>query len=293
MQLVSATQEHLNAETKEANLARAMITAFDAVQARLASNNPKVTPPRIVNGPTMLAGLGVCGEPGCGHGLLLQTGKSGRYRYYACQRRRTLSADACSLKHQPMALVDDIVVDAVMERLLTRERLGEILATLISRSDTALADRKQALGRLKAQRTEAQAAVARLWDAVEAGLARPSEADFAERMTAARERVARLTHEIDLLEAQDAAPTRRPITAEVLDRFAAMMREGLQQADPRQRQAYVRLIVNEVTLSNTALTITGSRKTLASIVAATANATGNTAVPKFAQKWRTRKDSNL
>jgi site-specific DNA recombinase len=47
---------------------------FEAVQARLASNHPKITPPRTVNSPTLLAGIGVCGHPGCGAGLLLMTG---------------------------------------------------------------------------------------------------------------------------------------------------------------------------------------------------------------------------
>ena len=33
---------------------------FERVQRRLSQNNPQVTAPRIVNGPTLLAGLAVC-----------------------------------------------------------------------------------------------------------------------------------------------------------------------------------------------------------------------------------------
>src|SRR5262249_19986340 len=39
---------------------------FDRVQRRLSDNNPKVTAPRIVNGPTLLAGPAVCAPPGGG-----------------------------------------------------------------------------------------------------------------------------------------------------------------------------------------------------------------------------------
>lgn len=40
---------------------------FERVQQWLVRNNPRLTPPRIVNGPTLLAGLAVCAC--CGHGM--------------------------------------------------------------------------------------------------------------------------------------------------------------------------------------------------------------------------------
>ncbi len=37
---------------------------FEAVQAKLTRNNPKVTAPRVVNGPILLTGLAVCATCG-------------------------------------------------------------------------------------------------------------------------------------------------------------------------------------------------------------------------------------
>lgn len=54
---------------------------FEAVQNRLKINNPKVTPPRVVNGSNLLTGICHCGD--CGGAMTLRTGKSSRYRYYA------------------------------------------------------------------------------------------------------------------------------------------------------------------------------------------------------------------
>jgi site-specific DNA recombinase len=54
---------------------------FDAVQAQLKSRNPKVAPPQVVGGPTMLTGICFCV---CGGAMTIRTGKSGRYRYYTC-----------------------------------------------------------------------------------------------------------------------------------------------------------------------------------------------------------------
>ncbi len=52
---------------------------FDAVQAHLRARNPKVTPARVVSGPTLLTGICFCAD--CGGAMTLRTGKGGRYRY--------------------------------------------------------------------------------------------------------------------------------------------------------------------------------------------------------------------
>jgi site-specific DNA recombinase len=51
-------------------------TTFDAVQAHLRSRNPKVTPARVVSGPTLLTGICFCAD--CGGAMTLRTGKGGR-----------------------------------------------------------------------------------------------------------------------------------------------------------------------------------------------------------------------
>ena len=58
---------------------------FNEVQALLQSRNPKRTPPRVVNGPTFLAGLARCGC--CGAAMIQNTGKGGLYRYYCCSSK--------------------------------------------------------------------------------------------------------------------------------------------------------------------------------------------------------------
>jgi hypothetical protein len=55
---------------------------LDLVQATLTARNSKNTPPRVVNGPTLLTGLARCDT--CGSGMILSTGKVGRCRYCAC-----------------------------------------------------------------------------------------------------------------------------------------------------------------------------------------------------------------
>ena len=57
---------------------------FRRAQAKLSRNNPKTTPPRTVNGPSLLSGIAVCAS--CGSGMT-RTGTSRRgknYSYYSC-----------------------------------------------------------------------------------------------------------------------------------------------------------------------------------------------------------------
>jgi DNA invertase Pin-like site-specific DNA recombinase len=99
------------------------LALFEDVQARLARNNPKVTPPRVVNGPTLLAGLAVCAS--CGAGMT-RTGTRRRgqsYSYYSCGGGHRKGKSECPGRHIPMGKLDNLIVDNIKQTLLTPERL--------------------------------------------------------------------------------------------------------------------------------------------------------------------------
>ena len=75
-------------------------STFNAVQALLQSRSPKRQPPRVVNGPTFLAGLVRCGY--CGAAMIQNTGKGGRYRYYCCSRKLKEGPSGCRGLRTPM-----------------------------------------------------------------------------------------------------------------------------------------------------------------------------------------------
>ena len=97
------------------------------VAALRARRAPVVTAPRIVNSPTLLTGLVACGMPGCSAGLTISTGRSGRYSYYKCGAKVNGGASRCGCPALPMKALDDIVLEAVEERVLEPARLQELL----------------------------------------------------------------------------------------------------------------------------------------------------------------------
>ena len=265
--------------------------SFQTVQARLAERNPRQTPPRIVSGPTLLTGIARCGCPTCLGALTIRTGKSGQYRYYACSRRATRGETACPGRSIRMEKLDGIVLDALEQRVLSPERLPKLLEAFLEQSDASDSKRRDELASLRAEKTNSMGALNRLYELVEQGLASPTDRDFAERLTHHRARIASLTTDIEGLERQ-LKSGQRSITPEIVGRFGNLLRDGIRGENPALRQAYVRMLIDQVVVEDEQIHIRGSRKALERAVIATAASTRN-GVPSFAREWRARNDSNV
>ncbi len=68
---------------------------FDRIKAKLAGNNPRTTPPRVVNGPSLLVGLATCTTCGAGMTRTGTTRRDRRYSYYSCAGHHTKGATTC------------------------------------------------------------------------------------------------------------------------------------------------------------------------------------------------------
>ena len=220
-----------------------------------------------------------------------QTGKSGQHRYYACSRRATRGETACTGRLIRMEKLDRSVLDELENRIVAPERLPDLLAAFLEKTDESDNRRREELTLLRSAKTNSTGALNRLFELVERGLAAPSDRDFAERLTYHRQRIAALTSDITALQKQLTSSQRR-ITPDVVEKFGSLLREGLRGDNPALRQAYVRLLIDEVIVGAEQVHIRGSRKALESAVLATSGRPG-AGVPSFAREWRTRQDSNL
>ena len=115
------------------------LTLIVAAQ-HLRSRNPKVTPARVVSGPTLLTGICFCAD--CGGAMTLRTGKNGRYRYYTCSIKARQGETGCKGRSIPMEKLDSLVAGHIEDRLLTPDRLEEVLASVLDRHQER-ADRRR------------------------------------------------------------------------------------------------------------------------------------------------------
>ena len=130
---------------------------FNAVQALLQSRSPKRVAPRVVNGPTLLAGVARCGH--CGAALIQNTGKGGLYRHYCCSRKLKEGATACQGLHIRMDRLDQIVIEEVTSRVLQPDRLRQLLEAYLKSAASRADDNKARLSQMRQAHKEAEAAI--------------------------------------------------------------------------------------------------------------------------------------
>ena len=126
---------------------------------------------------------------------------------------------------------------------------------------------------LRAAKTNSEGALNRLYELVEQGLASPSDRDFAERLTHHRQRIAALSADIASLERQLATTPSRDHPGYPWPDLGTASRRLFGAIIPALRQAYVRLLIDEVIVEDEQVHIRGSRKALErAVIAAAASA---------------------
>lgn len=266
---------------------------FEAVQSKLVEHRPQNQAARVTTTNNLLIGLARCGcdDDGCSGAMTISTGKSGQYKYYACSNRARSGATVCKGRRISMPRLDDIVLSALEERLLTPERLRDLLSGWLDHSEKASEGRREKLRQLHTRQTALEGGLERLLDCVIGGQLTASNPQFAKKNAELTEQLAQVKTDIVMLERQLERSERR-ITPELIDRFATMMRERLRSGEPALRQYYARSIIARVDVGNQEIRLTGSKKALEHAVART-DAPPVGLVPTFERKWRARKDSNL
>lgn len=162
---------------------------FMAAAATRASRRPQATPPRVVNGVTMLPSrIARCGLPDCGAGLTVRSGKGGQYHYYVCEHRANRAADACTLPSIRREKLDEVVLDALLDRVLDPDNLQQLLAGLLERTEEADQRRRRVLADARTTRTEAEKAIGNLLTLVETGTVPADSREMVERIAFQRAR---------------------------------------------------------------------------------------------------------
>ena len=261
---------------------------FDAVQARLKRNNPKVTPPRVVNGPSLLTGLAVCGS--CGAGMTRSGTRRGAkvYTYYSCAACQQKGKSVCKGRHVPVALLDTQVIEGLKQKLFTTERMGKLLSGLLQRNaarDATVVGRQRVL---EAERNEVKTKLDRLYHAIENGVIELDD-DIKGRIGSLKDRR-------DVIEASLARITQNIGAAPALDderiaRFSGLMQRKLDCGDVKTRKAYLTSVIDRIEVDDHVIRVFGRKDALADAVSGRNSPTAN--VRSSVRKWCARNDSNV
>ena len=262
---------------------------FDRVQAKLAAHNPKVTPPRVVNGPILLTGLATCRH--CGGGMTQRTGtsRSGKiYSYYTCASRAQKGKTACKGNSIRMELLDTNVIATLKERLFDRERLTRLLSSLAERRAARAAAVNNRAVALQAELSNAEQKLKRLYDSIAKGILELDDL-LAEQITVLKAEREKAKAALDRSLSQGAGAI--TIDPAKVDAFSRLMDDLLSQGNTPALKAYLRSILGAVEVGDKTIRIMGSKEVLAAAVTGRNSVRQN--VRGLGPKWRTRQDSNL
>lgn len=215
---------------------------FLAVAQKRHDRSPAVTPARVVNTPTLLTGLLRCGN--CGAGMTTATGKGGRYQYYKCNSRIGRGAGACCTPAVPMAKMDNMVLTAFAEKVLTAERLKEMLQEMKRYLKNASSGQDDTLRVLKKELAELETATNRLYEAVEKGLL-PMDDMLKGRAQKLKARRESILVEIAGTKRMQEIPTAM-LSARQLESFSTALRARVLDRSAGFSKRYLREFVSEI-----------------------------------------------
>ena len=259
---------------------------FRRVEERRGSRNPDRVAPRVISSPTLLTGLVRCGV--CGSAMTIATGKGGRYRYYKCSskvRRDT----ACRNGNAPMQTIDRMVLATLTDRILTDDRVRQML--LMLKQDSSRADQRGLLilKPLTSELEKNRQATERLFDAVESGTL-PNDATLADRAHKLKARREELLTQIAGIRREAEIPDTL-ISPKNVRAFCGALRKRLNDPASGFGKQYLRLLVKDVRITGKEIRMRGSYEALGHAIAKNDLGTPE-GVPSFIPEWRALRDSN-
>ena len=260
---------------------------FQRVAFRRKLRSPRKTPPLHVSPRTVLTGLCKCGF--CESSMHIATGKSGKYRYLKCNQRNTVSNSICSSPNVPYERFEKLVIQSVIEQILTESHLKTILedcqqnAARIGNNQSAerreVADKK-ALVERKLQN---------LYKLVEEGKVR-IDTSLNKRLTAWQDSLEELNVKLASIKVPVVLPTN---LLDQLDLVSFRSSVVSVLADPTSSEAitFMHLVVKEIRVYADEVTVSGPNL---GVLEATLNhrRVAAPAVPSFRCNWRRGRDSN-
>ena len=265
--------------------------AFDTVQARLRSRNPRVTPARVVSGPTLLTGICFCA--GCDGAMTLRTGKGGRYRYYTCSTKARQGETGCKGRSIPMDKLDNLVASHIEDRLLQPERLEYVLATVLDRRQERAGRHREHIAELNKRAAETDLRLKRLYDAIESGVADLTDPALKERIAGLKALRDQARADAERVQAATESSSRQAITPQMVRKFASTASARIRIAGGGYRRDHLRALAQRVEVADREVRIMGSKSQLLRILAAGPGVGPATSgVRSSVLKWRTGRDSN-
>ena len=215
------------------------------------------------------------------------TSKTGKvHRYYACSTCARKGKKACPGRTVQMDRLDYLVTKHLMDKLLTGDRIWELLSTLATRRAERAASVDARLAALEREATNAEEKLKRLYKLIEDGVAEMDDL--------LKERITTLKADRDrskeaLARARGNVKAKAEVTEDAVAKFSELMRQRIQEGDTPARKAWLTSIVDRIEVDDGIVRLFGRKDVLEQCVMAGTSATPG--VRTFVPEWRSLRES--
>jgi len=259
---------------------------FNLAQEIRKKNAPQVTNPAVVSSPMLLTGILKCGL--CGGSMSLETGKSGRYRYYNC--RNFLRKKSCPGQRVAIDLLDKEVLEHIARKFFNVKRLTLLLQEFSKEMKGDKRSRKAETTAIRSEMRNKERKLENIYRAIEEGIITKGNIN---------QRIEVLQSEIKTLQSKlgEVVKTRKfTLPAYVfspifLQRFQSKLTEVF-NSDISLAKSYLKLFLAKIKLTGRNVTLVAKKDILLRALI-TNNQPYLTEVPTAGVEWLPGQDSNL
>jgi site-specific DNA recombinase len=254
---------------------------FEAATKALETRSIRKTEAKAELSETLLTGLLKCGH--CGKGLVLMTGKSGRYKYYRCATKKKSSVKLCKCPNIPLEPLDDLVLNILATDLLTDAKITSMVTMLREALAAKLKPAKARLLGLQKKQQALKLAIEVLYDQISSQMIKPDD-HFYEYLNKKKRELLSVEQEISQTKSELAFPVKKFGAAQIAA-FCSAARDAL-RAGGALAKGFLRLLVERIVVQETQIELTGSRLVLTRAVASTSITSLGPQVPTNVSEWR-------
>jgi hypothetical protein len=216
------------------------------------------------------------------------TGKGGRYRYYKCTHKISTSPSVCTTPNLPMERIDQIVLQRMVERVLTPERVTQLLRDHMKHRQATETEGQEQLKQLSRVLATKDDGLANLYRAIEQGII-GLDSTLQTRVHALKDEREAILMEMAGIK-QD-RPSPRKVSTKQVTYAMERMRAMLVNPNLGYGKQLLRYLVQDIRVEVGQVTMRGRVRQLEKAVAEIKMDTVLT-VPTFITDWCARQDSN-
>ena len=230
---------------------------------------------------SLLTGLLKCSC--CNSNLIINTGKSGQYKYYKCSKKIKENISICNQKPIPQLLIENKILDVISNSILETEYLNKISEHVKKilkgktknddqirlSKENQLAGTKQSLKKLFMMLSKDQIA---------------ADKDLDEILDDLKNKRNTLEEDLQVINRRSSIPIWKFGDKKKLI-FIEAIKKVLMSSDKNLTKAFLRTIITKIEVKPTEVTIIGSNMQMLNAISKTKMGTSNE-VPTFVSMWR-------